>query len=422
MACQTCLAPLNTIGDPPVYLHPYSADTDGHQPVPVPVDRLDTVARRCDFCGDPYPVWTLVGDQVAALTLGDHGGFLQNLGHRWSACATCQHHIDSGHTDRLVERAAAALGWQHDPTGRTQVARLHTAFLRHRRPGRTLITTTFWPPTRLHARELPKARDRLATLYRSDAGLPTPLAAPHLRAALADSLDRATLYWIDPDFTDLTEHAAAQLPDTTLNAVDVPGADGLLVWCRPITTRDIIAASWTRAERGWRLVVYRSIGGGLDGVPLQRIREQIGWLVPMRTVQVGWGELVDHPQATPLVASWLLIAQRLDDTTPAAAEPAIRKAYARARRPAPEVTVVRIRGHAAHTAETPSSAATSRTFTQRFWVSGHWRNQAYGPGRALRRPVYIHPFLKGPDDRPIQQTSTVRVLGTHRHPDGTASA
>lgn len=34
----------------------------------------------------------------------------------------------------------------------------------------------------------------------------------------------------------------------------------------------------------------------------------------------------------------------------------------------------------------------------RFVVRGHWRNQAYGPDRSLRRRQWISPFWKGPED------------------------
>ena len=37
----------------------------------------------------------------------------------------------------------------------------------------------------------------------------------------------------------------------------------------------------------------------------------------------------------------------------------------------------------------------------RWVVRGHWRNQPWGPGRELRRPVYILPHIKGPDGAPL---------------------
>lgn len=35
---------------------------------------------------------------------------------------------------------------------------------------------------------------------------------------------------------------------------------------------------------------------------------------------------------------------------------------------------------------------------QRFIVRGHWRRQAYGEGRALRKDLWIEPYFKGPED------------------------
>ncbi|MFY1683651.1 LysM peptidoglycan-binding domain-containing protein [Micromonospora sp. WMMD730] len=71
------------------------------------------------------------------------------------------------------------------------------------------------------------------------------------------------------------------------------------------------------------------------------------------------------------------------------------RAYQRHRRPAPDVRIVRIAPRPTTTPE-PSPPAGTRIRAKpdhRFWVFGHERQQAYGPGRSLRRPVDIHPFL-----------------------------
>jgi hypothetical protein len=123
-----------------------------------------------------------------------------------------------------------------------------------------------------------------------------------------------------------------------------------------------------------------------------------------------------------LVASWLIIAQQLTRSEPAAVDPPIRKAYARAHRPPPEVRLVPDKPG------TPRPASTSTVGDRtpsgrarpdhRFWVSGHERNQAYGPGRALRKTIVVDPFLKGPEGAPIKASTTVRVLGTSRTSPG----
>lgn len=37
----------------------------------------------------------------------------------------------------------------------------------------------------------------------------------------------------------------------------------------------------------------------------------------------------------------------------------------------------------------------------RWWVQGHWRMQACGPDWSERRPTWISPFVKGPEDKPL---------------------
>ena len=57
----------------------------------------------------------------------------------------------------------------------------------------------------------------------------------------------------------------------------------------------------------------------------------------------------------------------------------------------------------------PGDSGGRRRHDKRFWVSGHWRQQACGPGRKLRKPLWISPFLKGPQDAPLADTTRVYV-------------
>jgi hypothetical protein len=43
--------------------------------------------------------------------------------------------------------------------------------------------------------------------------------------------------------------------------------------------------------------------------------------------------------------------------------------------------------------------------SHRWWTRGHWKKVACGPGRALRRPTWIAPYLSGPDGAPILDPS-----------------
>lgn len=412
MACATCLTPLNVLdGD---YIHPLNRDNDGHPPVPVPVAQLNTVDRTCDFCGDDHPMWTTRGGSVKVLATGSRTDLLQDMGQTWAACVPCMADIDAGKASRVVDRAVRRMRVHDIPFAHAETNKLHQAFLRQRQPGRVLITSTAWPDLNLTPRDLPKVRDRLARFYRGPDELPETLRITQ-RGQLADSLDRARLYWIDGSFIELAEHAASQMPAVTASRDLAPCDDGLLVWARPATAHRITAISWAAHDRLLQVVIYRAIGTGLDDQAMQHLRDEVGWLAPMRAFGLRDGELIDDPHGhgcAILLATWLLIAQKAAETVASEVGKTVRKRYARAKRPLPDVRIVRIRAHTQRDDATSTTTATStgRTYTSRVWVTGHWRNQAYGKGRALRRPVYIHPFLRGPEDAPVKLSTTVRVL------------
>jgi hypothetical protein len=418
MACAKCCAPLNILGNPPSYIHPLSFTTDGHQPQPVPAQELETIARRCDFCGHDLPVWTIEAADTVAVVAYDHagGGLAQDYGHAWAACAPCEQLTANRDLDGLAARAAAAMGWKHDDQATGHIAQLHAAFLNQSPTRRRLITTTAWPPGAIPARELPKVRDRLVRLYQGGDQLPAPYT-DKLRRRLADGLLAARLYWIDPEFTTLADHAAAHLPDHSLSPDQAPADSGLLVWAQPVTDRQTAAASWAvdAGTGSCRIVCYRHIGTGLGGPVLQRVREQVGWLVPTRLVEAAAGQVLSAGgPAAPLVATWLLIAQKAAETVPVELDRATRRAYGRQQRPVPEVRVVRIRARAANPSRVRGSGR--GPLTRREWVGGHWRNQACGPKRGQRRLIYVHPYIRGPEGAELRAATTVRVLGNTRNP------
>ena len=409
MVCAICLIPLNTLGD--TYIHPLGSRTGHpHQPDPVPVACLDTVRRTCDFCSDPYPIWTFTGGDLSAVITSAEGGLIQNYGDRWAACAACYQDIVRDRTDRLAERALRTLP-ALDPAAHTRVTELHQSFLSALQPGRTLITTTRWPTSPVTARELPKIRDRLIRLLRSPITLPAHLALD--REHLADQIEQCRLYWVDPTFTELATTAAVSLPTTRLHPDLIPCAAAILAWATPVG--DTAAITWTMHDTAIRLVRYRNIGNGLDGQLLQQVREDVGSIAPIGTHTLPPGSTIDpatNSDLATLLATWLLMGQPAAETPAAEIDKPTRRSYTRAHRPLPDVRLVRLHtarhnGPGTPRRETPDDR---NTRTERVWVTGHWRNQPYGPGRSLRRPVYIHPFLRGPDDAPIKLSTTVRML------------
>ncbi|MBT8227332.1 MAG: hypothetical protein HKP61_05360 [Dactylosporangium sp.] len=421
MACAVCTYALNAIDTDDgtlTFEHPV-APTDGdHDPVPVPTWHLPEVYRRCHLCSVNEPIWEYRTPEIEALAIGGTRPVAQTYSTQWHACLPCSRLIEAKDHLALTRRSIAVIGWHPTEPGARILAGIHRAIVLTRKPGRTLLTTGAWTPAPVKATSLPKVRDRLAGLLGGPVRLPAPLH--RARGLVAEGLDQARLYWIDPQFTGLVAQVLTDLPDTAVTERIVPAGSGLLAWSAPVDHRHrLTAASWTATAEGWQVACYRSLGLDLPPADLEPVRHEIGWLVPVHVVRLRRKALVngDDPLAA-LVASWLIIAQQLTRAEPATVDPPIRRAYARTHRPPPEVHLVRIKPGTPRPA--PATAVSDRTPSgrakpdHRFWVSGHERNQAYGPGRSLRRKIDIDPFLKGPEGAPIKASTTVRILGTSR--------
>jgi ribosomal protein L18E len=73
------------------------------------------------------------------------------------------------------------------------------------------------------------------------------------------------------------------------------------------------------------------------------------------------------------------------------------------------INVVKLRRVMYKGSAVPTNIGTESTFEYkgRFWVRGHWTQQPYGKGRKLRRPQWIDPYIKGPDDKPMIEKAYV---------------
>ena len=237
MACRTCGLILNRYLDLSTherhYTHPLSPGPRpiDHHPDPVPASQIDA-RHRCDFCSDERIVYVYETEPVRTLTYTDDAKqYLQDYGTHWSACTQCAQLVLHRNLRRLHDRVAGKVPGL-DPQARDAIGLMLGAVLQQLRPGRTLATVGHWQPVAPAAAILPKVRDRLTGLLRSDVGLALGLNPAAVRGSLADHLDAAHLYWIDEQFTDLTAHAAETLPTTTITVDLPPAPHGLLAWAR----------------------------------------------------------------------------------------------------------------------------------------------------------------------------------------------
>jgi hypothetical protein len=97
--------------------------------------------------------------------------------------------------------------------------------------------------------------------------------------------------------------------------------------------------------------------------------------------------------------AWL--SQRVAVAEPQQLERHKRKRLLREHGVIPEVKIVRLR-RSDSSGNQPS--ATHAEWSCRWVVNGHWRNQPYKDNQ--RKLIYILPYVKGPDDKPLKAPST----------------
>lgn len=66
-----------------------------------------------------------------------------------------------------------------------------------------------------------------------------------------------------------------------------------------------------------------------------------------------------------------------------------------------DVKIVRLRRM--HSEPSDPNKHRSVDWQCRWIVDGHWRNQRVGPGRKETQLTFIHPYVKGPDDKPLRE-------------------
>src|SRR5690606_28214538 len=230
-------------------------------------------------------------------------------------------------------------------------------------------------------------------------------------SALASVLEVGELFWVQQDMAALAVHAGQQLAAARWATADRPAPCGLLFWQDGIGHMDsygvqipVEACAWGPYQGElllWLLMSRDRLAteSAATRPDLTLVTEKIpplvpvyGATIPVRTEPVSMAEVdprLPQPVVAALASAWPLMQQPLliDRSRERADKPTAR-AYARDGLPAPEVTVVDLRRQ--YTPQDQDQDGTSsRHYKHRWVVSGHWRNQAHGPGRSLRRQTWV---------------------------------
>lgn len=452
-ACGVCLVPLNpfTTSDGAAgFTHARSWVEHDHDPQPVRASSLDgDVAMICDWCSETPVVYRYHGDNIGVIM----GNTANNYGTRWVGCANCAPYIDKGDIEGLLDRilvvSPLAAKVEDDPPEvsaeiRRHLRRMQNAFIPtiHRRE--PLAAAPAAPVRPITPAMMPEVRKRLVRYWQDhgvdlvtrytnsgtrailpgiDAGYPEKFSKL-VHDATAEQAGRfarraevgtnvADLYWVSADFTLLAIQAGKDLPDVNLAREQMPSSNGLVVYATPIlhkkvSGRDvyITAIGWTLVPGGvWASLYCRPEETMPEHNP-SSLKSVWGYLFP---VSPGAGlPFGEHPSFEgdtiwrTLFATWFLMQQPgVGEVTEQKPAPKVRRAEARAGRGSPTVRVVDLRRHHRPATEERETSGGWKV-SVRFMVRGHWKNQAYGPQRSLRKKLYISPFIKGPDGAPFK--------------------
>ncbi|MFD4547234.1 hypothetical protein [Streptomyces sp. NPDC058466] len=286
----------------------------------------------------------------------------------------------------------------------------------------------------LRPSQLPKVRRQTLRHLRSD-GYPLRADTGADMAAgldaLASTIEVGDLFWVQQDMAALAMHAGEQLAAARWATADRPSPCGLLYWQGGVGHIDsygvqvpVEACAWG-PHRGemllWLLMSRdRLVGEVAQARPdLTLLTEEIPPLVPVYGATLPVTDepfpmaeidsLLPTPVVAALASAWLIMQQPLliDRTRERADKPTAR-AYSRDNLPAPEVSVVDLRRQYTPQDQDPGEGGGSH-YKFRWIVSGHWRNQAYGPGQSLRRQTWVPSHVKGPKGAPLLSTEKVNV-------------
>lgn len=277
-----------------------------------------------------------------------------------------------------------------------------------------------WAPTSLPAMRrqwchvLEEGIDRLR-----EQGSPLAAQAQEDLAGVAAS----SLYFVSRDMTDLATSAAESLPEWS-PAAAIPEPFGLLAWAKPAGLFD-----WPVPGAAERIPmpVDAVLWGVRDGAVAvscafrtDRIADKLNpglARLPLLSHPVGVWDLeqpvahrVEDGRVAPLAilgSAWLLMGQvRVATTRTIGGSGAGGGESAAAVEDSPAVSLIELR-RPARDATGDSGGGQRRRSDKRWWVTGHWREARVGPGRTLRRPVWVNPHIKGDPSAELSERVTV---------------
>ncbi len=239
------------------------------------------------------------------------------------------------------------------------------------------------------------------------------------------ALRASELWWVGEDAGALLAEIAAGVPEDVTSAGDLFPQVGMAIAEQPIfetmfdaddgrkavrmTLRGII---WCQLPDGWACMMMGALVPG--SVPVRVHEDHISpFYTQVWRAGAPLSETSSRDEGMLNGFRWLIALMalskepRLSDSS---SEPPPRSARRRSQRAGIDLGATRVVYLRGSDGSVSSSSPEDRTYRHRWIVSGHWRSQPYGEGMKLRRPVYIAPYVKGPEGAPLLHGEKVRAV------------
>ena len=273
-------------------------------------------------------------------------------------------------------------------------------------------------------------RERVGKLHRATKATVTDAT---FDAELADEIHRkeedleryraSELFWVTRDMTRVAMDASSDIP-AWVPATTVPAPTGLLVWAEPLPR-----LCWYGADHSPFVTA--------DAVQWVHADGYVDIDILTRTDQLVTEGHLDRPGRRGPFVKVRGVVLRADEPTPddqyvAAAEPGLIAALGatwtlmqiptvatprqitgaggsgRQWQNQPRtVSIIDLRRLEHRDTSTTDTAG--RAYRHRWYVRGHWREQAHGPKQSLRRSTWIPGYIKGPPGAPLLELERVNV-------------
>jgi hypothetical protein len=228
---------------------------------------------------------------------------------------------------------------------------------------------------------------------------------------------RAEPIYVAPEMMDLLDVAIPGFEPEPLLPSDLLTDHGFVVFPRPFHVTDVNGLNVSWRAMCWAVTDFQYSAGVSKGIMISLYShmddpDDIGY--PPEAYDSGtkfslmhiapWAFGLEIPDIKSgkeglgqIQCFFRLTMQHITTHEPQAPSRGVRRRARRQKMPEKNVTVIRLRRPKAQREGEPVPA----NYSHRFLVRGHWRNQWF-PSLKTHRQIYIHEFIKGPEDKPLR--------------------